>query len=162
MSATPITNKEYLWSPREEALGVLRAAKAKKGLTYEQIAEKLGVSSTWLTSAFLGQQFVPPEYADKIATILGLSKDEVATLTTHPYKGNVDPILYRLHEVFDTYGPAIKEIIHEKFPVMGNGIMSAIDFAVTVDKVDDPKGDRVIITFDGKFLPYSHKGKYPW
>jgi len=162
MSATPINNKEYLWSYRENALEVIKTAKAKKGLTYDQIAEALEVSPAWIASAFLGQQFVPPVYAEKLAKLLDLSNDEVATLTTHPYKGNVDPVLYRLHEVFDTYGPTIKELIHEKFPSMGNGIMSAIDFAVTVEKVEDPSSDRVIITFDGKFLPYSHKGKYPW
>ncbi len=162
MSATPINNKEYLWSYRENALEVIKAAKAKKGLTYQQIADHLEVSESWIASAVMGQQFVPPAYAEKLAALLGLSKDEVATLSTHPYKGNVDPILYRLHEVFDTYGVTIKELIHEKFPLMGNGIMSAIDFSVTVDKVEDPVGDRVIITFDGKFLPYSHKGKYPW
>ncbi|HHZ01636.1 MAG TPA: cyanase [Tissierellia bacterium] len=162
MSATPINNKEYLWSYREEALEVIRAAKAKKGLTYEQIAKELGVSEAWIASAFLGQQFVPPAYAEKLAKLLDLTNDEVATLTTHPYKGNVDPILYRLHEVFDTFGPTIKEIIHEKFPEMGNGIMSAIDFSVSVDRVTVNGVDRVVITLDGKFLPYSYNGKYPW
>jgi len=161
MSATPMNNKDYLWSYRAEALSVLEQARMGKGLTYEQIAESLGVNPVWLASAFDGQQWVPPEYRDKLAKILGVSKEAVEVLAEHPFKGNVDPILYRLHEVFDTFGPAIKRIIHEKF-ADGNGIMSAIDFSVSVDRKEDPKGDRVIITFDGKFLPYSCKGEYPW
>ena len=75
-------------------------------------------------------------------------------------KGNTDPILYRLHEVIDTYGPAIKDIIHEQG---GNAIMSAIDFGLDVDITEDAEGNhRVIIKFDGKLLPYAKKGKYPW
>ncbi|VBB07587.1 cyanate hydratase [Lucifera butyrica] len=161
MSATPVNNRDYLWDYREKALAVLEKARLEKGLSYEEIAKKLEVSKVWLASTFKGQQFVPADYTEKLATILGLSIADVRVLQEHPYKGNVDPILYRLHEVFDTYGPAIKAIIHEKFGD-GNGIMSAIDFSVDVEKVEDPKGDRVVITFNGKFLPYSCKGKYPW
>ena len=81
-------------------------------------------------------------------------------LAAHPYKGNTDPILYRLHEVIDTYGPAIKDIIHEQG---GNAIMSAIDFGLDVDVTEDEAGNhRVIIKFDGKLLPYAKMGKYPW
>ena len=162
MSGTPVNNQDYLWNYRGEALGVLKAAKIKKGLTYEQIAEALKVSPVWITSALLGQQWVPADICEKLAGLLGVTLEEAMVLNEHPYKGNVDPILYRLHEMFDTYGPTIKELIHEKFPVSGNGIMSAIDFSVTVDRVEDPKGDRVVITLDGKFLPYSKSGKYPW
>lgn len=161
MSATPVNNHDYLWNYREKALEVLEKARLEKALSYEEIAEKLEVSKVWLASAFKGQQYVPAQYTEKLAEILGLSMNVVNVLEEHPYKGNVDPILYRLHEVFDTYGPAIKAIIHEKFSD-GNGIMSAIDFSVDVDRVEDPKGDRVVITFNGKFLPYSRKGKYPW
>jgi len=161
MSATPMNNKDYLWNYRAEKFEALEAARKKKGLTYEEIAKNLGVNKVWLASAFDGQQWMPPQYAAKVADLLGVSREDVAVLEEHPFKGNTDPILYRLHEVFDTYGPAIKRIIHEKF-ADGNGIMSAIDFSVDVDCVEDPKGDRVIITFDGKFLPYSHKGEYPW
>lgn len=161
MSATPINNSEYLWDYRKEALEVLEKAKSEKKISYEEIAKQLGVSKVWLASAFKGQQYVPAQYTEKVANILGVSIDKVKILEEHPYKGNVDPILYRLHEVFDTYGPSIKAIIHEKFGD-GNGIMSAIDFSVDVERVEDPKGDRVVITFNGKFLPYSCKGKYPW
>lgn len=127
--------------------------------TYEYLAKALNVNKVWLVSAFKGQQWVPKEYALKIADILDATKEQVAVLTEHPYKGNIDPILYRLYEVIDTYGPAIKELIHEK---AGNGIMSAIDFGIDVEIVKDPKGDRVIITWNGKFLPYSQQGEYPW
>lgn len=161
MSATPVNNRDYLWNYREKALEVLEKARLENNLSFEEIADKLAVSKVWLASAFKGQQYVPAQYTGKLAEILGLSTNIVSVLEEHPYKGNVDPILYRLHEVFDTYGPAIKAIIHEKF-ADGNGIMSAIDFSVDVDRVEDPKGDRVVITFNGKFLPYSCKGKYPW
>jgi cyanate lyase len=161
MSATPVNNRDYLWNYREKALEVLEKARLENNLSFEEIADKLAVSKVWLASAFKGQQYVPAQYTGKLAEILGLSINIVSVLEEHPYKGNVDPILYRLHEVFDTYGPAIKAIIHEKF-ADGNGIMSAIDFSVDVDRVEDPKGDRVVITFNGKFLPYSCKGKYPW
>jgi len=157
----PTSNKEYLWRPddRAEAAQKLKDAKTKKGLTYVEMAEKLGVSKAWLACAIDGQQWVPAEYAKKIAGILGVTDEDVAYLQVHPYKGYADPILYRLHEVFDTYGPAIKELIHEEF---GNAIMSAIDFTVDVERKADPKGDRIIITFNGKCLPYSHHGEYPW
>jgi cyanate lyase len=157
----PTSNKEYLWRPdgRAALSAKLKAAKKAKGLTYAQVAEKVGVSKCWLASAIDGEQWVPPEYAAKIAKVLGVTDNDVAFLTEHPYKGYADPILYRLHEVFDTFGPSLKEIIHEEF---GNAIMSAIDFELDVKRVPDPKGDRIVITFNGKCLPYSKMGDYPW
>ena len=91
---------------------------------------------------------MPEEYCDKLAEALGIDKSATAFLAEHPYKGNTDPILYRLHEVIDTYGSAIKDIIHEQG---GNAIMSAIDFGLDVDVTEDAEGNhRVIIKFDGK------------
>lgn len=157
-----MNNQQYLWrGKREEALAFLDAARLKKELTFDELAQRIDVNKIWLASAFKGQQWVPEQYVEKIAKELGVSKEEAAVLSEHPYKGNVDPILYRLHEVIDTYGPAIKEIIHEEFGD-GNGIMSAIDFELDVAKKEHPSGDRIIITFNGKFLPYSSHGKYPW
>jgi cyanate lyase len=49
------------------------------------------------------------------------------------------------------YGPTIKALIHEEF---GDGIMSAIDFDMEIKRKEDPKGDRVVVTLNGKFLPY--------
>ncbi|MDU4959614.1 MAG: cyanase [Sporomusaceae bacterium] len=161
MAGTPVNNQDYLWSYRGEALQALEAARTARNLSYEALANRLGVSEVWLASAFHGQQYMPAELTAKLAAELGLAPAATAVLSEHPYKGNVDPILYRLHEMIDVYGPSIKAIIHEKF-ADGNGIMSAIDFSVDVKKVENPKGDRVVITLDGKFLPYSYSGKYPW
>ncbi len=158
---TPMSNAEYLTRlQNSEELARLKEAKRASGLSYEQLAKKIGVNKVWLASAFEGQQYVPEEYCEKLADALKLSPSETAFLNAHPYKGNTDPILYRLHEVIDTYGPAIKDIIHEQG---GNAIMSAIDFGLDVDVTEDSDGNhRVIIKFDGKLLPYAKKGKYPW
>ena len=145
---------------RIRELEALKAVKKASGLTYEQLAELIGVNKVWLASVFEGQQYVPEEYTLKLAEALKISPSATAFLNSHPYKGNTDPILYRLHEVIDTYGPAIKDIIHEQG---GNAIMSAIDFGLDVDVTEDAEGNhRVIIKFDGKLLPYAKKGKYPW
>ncbi|AWI04629.1 XRE family transcriptional regulator [Clostridium drakei] len=158
---TPMNNKEYLLKLQfSDELKELEVAKKASGLNFEQLAEKVGVNKVWLASTFKGQQWVPEEYCVKIAKTLGISSEKTIFLNNHPYKGNTDPILYRLHEVLDTYGPAIKDIIHEQG---GNAIMSAIDFGLDVDVIEDAEGNhRVIIKFDGKLLPYAKKGKYPW
>ncbi|WPC43983.1 XRE family transcriptional regulator [Clostridium sp. JS66] len=158
---TPMNNEEYLLKLQfSDELKELEAAKKASGLNFEQLAEKIGVNKVWLASTFKGQQWVPEEYCTKIAKALGISVEKTMFLNNHPYKGNTDPILYRLHEVLDTYGPAIKDIIHEQG---GNAIMSAIDFGLDVDVIEDAEGNhRVIIKFDGKLLPYAKKGKYPW
>ena len=155
-----MTNADYGVSGKYAAeLAVLQKAREEKGLTYEALAEKVGVSTVWMASALKGQQWVPEEFCAKIADALGLPAEKTAFLNVHPYKGEVDPVIYRMHEVLDVYGPAIKEIIHEKG---GNGIMSAIDFSLDVDVIKDPHGNRVVLTWNGKLLPYSKQGKYPW
>ncbi|PWM43422.1 cyanase [Ellagibacter isourolithinifaciens] len=158
---TPMSNADYLIRLQHaDDLDALKEAKKAAGLSYQELAEKIGVNKVWLASAFEGQQFVPEEYAQKLAEALGISVEKTAFLTEHPYKGNTDPILYRLHEVIDTYGPALKDLIHEQG---GNAIMSAIDFGLDCDViVDDDGNHRVIITLDGKLLPYAKKGQYPW
>lgn len=158
---TPMSNGDYLIRLQfSEELEALKAAKKACGYTYEELAEKMEVNKIWLASAFEGQQYVPEEYSVKLAELLGISPEKTAFLNNHPYKGNTDPILYRLHEVIDTYGPAIKDIIHEQG---GNAIMSAIDFGLDCDVITDDDGNhRVIIKFDGKLLPYAKKGNYPW
>jgi cyanate lyase len=160
MSMTPLTNEDYLKRVQfEDELKAVNAAVKAKGYTYQKLAADLGTNKVWLTSALMGQQYVPIEYTEKLADLLGISKDETAFLSNHPYKGNTDPILYRLHEVLDTYGSALKELIHEKG---GNGIMSAIDFTIDMDIIPDDHGDRVVIIWNGKLLKYSDKGNYPW
>ena len=134
-----------------EDLEELQEARQKKGLSYEQLGELVGHNAMWVASALNGQQHVPPEEAAKFAGALGVSPKDVEVLTQHPFKGNTDPVIYRLQEIVDVYGPSIKEVIHEKF---GNGIMSAIDFTIDIQKEENSAGDRVVITLNGKFLPY--------
>jgi len=160
MSMTPMNNADYLTRVQyANELAALKKAVKSTGYTYETLAKAVGVNKVWLASALQGQQWVPEEYCKKLSELLKVPAESVMFLNNHPYKGNTDPILYRLHEVLDTYGPAIKELIHEKG---GNGIMSAIDFSVDVDIVPDPHGDRVVITWNGKLLKYSKMGDYPW
>lgn len=160
MSMTPMNNADYLTRVQfADELASLQKAVKNAGFTYEELAKQMDVNKVWLTSAIQGQQWVPEEYCKKLAVLLSIPEEQTMFLTNHPYKGNTDPILYRLHEVLDTYGPAIKELIHEKG---GNGIMSAIDFAIDVDIVPDEHGDRVVITWNGKLLKYSKMGQYPW
>ena len=132
------------------------ATKIEKGLSWEQMGKDLGMSPVWLTSACLGMNSAPSEKAQAIAEYLGLGPEVVTALEDYPTKiwdqaVPTDPLIYRLYEVVGVYGPTLKEVIQEKF---GDGIMSAIDFSMEVDKIEDPKGDRVLLTLNGKFLPY--------
>lgn len=130
--------------------------KLEKGLTWEDIGGELGLSPVWVASACLGMNSAPPEKAKAIAEYMGLSPDVEKALTDFPTKVwdqtvPTDPLIYRLYEIVGVYGQTLKQCIQEKF---GDGIMSAIDFSMEVDKVEDPKGDRVLLTMNGKFLPY--------
>jgi cyanate lyase len=135
---------------------VIVSTKAAKGLTWEKIGKDLGVSPLWLASACLGMNSASKEQAEAIAEYLGLDEETAKALQAFPIKEwdklvPTDPLIYRLYEIVGVYGPTLKEVIQEKF---GDGIMSAIDFSMEVDKVEDPKGDRVLLTLNGKFLPY--------
>lgn len=139
-----------------EAVMAAKAAKAAKQLTWMQIAEVVGLGDVYLASACLGQNSLPSEYGEKLCTLLDLPGDVVPALARFPVKGTdqivpADPLVYRFYEIMQVYGLTLKEVIPEKF---GDDIMSAIDFTMTVDKKPDPKGDRVVVTMDGKFLPY--------
>jgi cyanate lyase len=141
---------------REEIIKAIRAAKASKNVSWQEIAKAVGRSPVWTTSACLGQNSMPKEEAEKLASFLGLPEGATEVLLSYPSKGQVldvpkDPLLYRFHEINLVYGETIKELIHEQF---GDGIMSAIDFTMEIEKVEDPKGDRVKVTMCGKFLPY--------
>ena len=131
--------------------------KREKGLTWSQIAERIGYSPVWTCAACLGQMSMTPETADKAASLFGLSAEEAAVLTEAPYRGSLptvvptDPLIYRFYELVSVYGTTWKDMIHEEF---GDGIMSAIDFDMTLERQPDQKGDRVKITMSGKFLPY--------
>lgn len=141
---------------KSEMTQAILARKAAHGLTWEAIAEKLGMSPVWTVSACLGQNSVPAEVAEKLCVLLDLPAEVAQALKDFPSKGAdkivpTDPLIYRFHEIVQVYGTTIKALIHEKF---GDGIMSAIDFTMHIEKVPDPKGDRVKITLNGKFLPY--------
>lgn len=132
------------------------SAKAARGLTWEAIAKDIDVSPVWLASACLGMNSAPAAIAKKVTDYLSLGDDVTAALVAFPTKVwdqavPTDPLIYRLYEVVGVYGDTLKEVIQEKF---GDGIMSAIDFSMEVDKIEDPKGDRVLLTLNGKFLPY--------
>ena len=136
-------------------LEILAAKKSCK-MTWEEIAEKTGLAPVFVTSACLGMNSMPAENADKLCEALGLTSEVSEALQEFPTKVwdqivPTDPVLYRFYEMYGVYGPTIKEIIHEKF---GDGIMSAIDFSMHIDKEENPAGDRVVITMNGKFLPY--------
>jgi cyanate lyase len=142
---------------RAEATQKILAAKKQKGLTFEAIAAAVGRHKVWVTAALLGQAAMSKEEAQKAGAVLGLEPDVVAALQEFPTKGSLDqtvpldPLIYRFHEITQVYGTTLKAIIHEMF---GDGIMSAIDFELDVQKKEDPKGDRVVVTMNGKFLPY--------
>lgn len=134
----------------------LITAKAAKGLTWEVMGKDLGISPVWLASACLGMNSAPKDKAQAIADYLGLGADVVDALAEYPVKTweqavPTDPLIYRLYEIVGVYGETLKQVIQERF---GDGIMSAIDFSMEVDKIEDPKGDRVLLTLNGKFLPY--------
>ena len=133
-------------------------AKKEKGLSCEAIGQAVGMSPVWTCSACLGENSMPAEQADLLCSALDLEPAVGEALQACPYKGTsmekaipTDPLVYRFYEIMLVYGDTVKEIIHEKF---GDGIMSAIDFTLDVDRQEDPKGDRVVVTMNGKFLPY--------
>jgi cyanate lyase len=142
---------------RSEATELLLAAKQEKGLTFQAIADAINHDVVWTTAALLGQATMTAAEAASVTQLLGLGPEAAAALERFPLKGSldpsvpVDPLIYRFHEIVQIYGTTLKAVIHEKF---GDGIMSAIDFTMHVERVADPKGDRVRVTLDGKFLPY--------
>ncbi len=136
---------------------LLLDAKKSRGLTWAALAAASGLSEVYTTSACLGENALPPEAAARVATALDLGPDIAAALTEFANKGEAaatvtkEPLQYRFQEILYIYGPTLKALIEEKF---GAGIMSAIDFTMSVDRVADPKGDRVKIEMCGKFLGY--------
>ena len=133
-------------------------AKRAKGLSWQQIAKEIGGGSPiFITAALLGQMKLEPPQAKKAADLLGLSPTEATMLTEIPYRGSLptavptDPLIYRFYELVSVYGTTWKELLQEEF---GDGIMSAIDFDMTIERQPDPKGDRVKMVMTGKFLSY--------
>ena len=135
----------------------LMAAKKAKGLSFADLEAAMGLDEVWVASLFYGQATASKVEAEKLAELLSLDPVMTAAIQEFPTKGSLepviptDPLIYRFYEIMQVYGMPLKDVIQEKF---GDGIMSAIDFTLDVEKVEDPKGDRVEITMCGKFLPY--------
>ena len=141
---------------KDEMTAAILEVKISKGLSWETIAEKIGMSPVWTTSACLGMNSMPSDYAKSLCSALELPDEVAMALQQFPHKSwdklvPTDPVIYRFYEMLGVYGDTIKELIHEKF---GDGIMSAIDFSMEIGKEKNPAGDRVIINLNGKFLPY--------
>ncbi len=143
---------------REEVSAKILSVKVEQGLTWKGVAAELGSSSPILyTAALLGQMTLTAAEAEKAAKIFGLSPEEAAWLTVSPERGSTvlmpptDPLIYRFYELIQNYGTTWKALIEEEF---GDGIMSAIDFNMSIEREPDPKGDRVKIGMSGKFLPF--------
>jgi cyanate lyase len=144
---------------RIELSNTLLEAKKRKGLTWADFSKAVGMSEVWLASLCYGESAATEEVAQKVANVLDLGEPVANAMVEYPLRGNsigakpipTDPLLYRFYEILAVYGLPLKDIIQEKF---GEGIMSAIDFTMDVQKQTDPKGDRVVITMNGKFLSY--------
>ena len=142
---------------RIDVTEMINEAKLRKGLKWADIAQTVGHSKEWTTAALLGQMTLTRDEAMQVGALLDLPEAAVALLQVVPYKGTLptpvptDPLIYRFYELIMVYGTSIKELIHEEF---GDGIMSAIDFSMDIQREPDPKGDRVKIVLNGKFLPY--------
>ena len=136
--------------------------KREKGWTWKHICEQIGgYSEVLITGAILGQMKLTKPQAANAGELFGLSKPEIAMLNEVPNRAEgvtmppTDPLIYRFYELVLVNGPAWKELIQEEF---GDGIMSAIDFDMQIERLPNPKGDRVKITMSGKFLPYKYYG----
>ena len=142
---------------RQEVTKKISAERRRRKLSWANLAKEIGRSPVWTTAALLGQMTMNREEAQKAGKMLGLTEEEVDLLQEIPMRGSLDPspptdpTIYRFHELVQVYGTTFKELIHEEF---GDGIMSAIDFEMQLERQPDPKGDRVRITLHGKFLPY--------
>ena len=142
---------------RPDVTDLIVFRKMKSGMKWPQIAKKVGASKEWTTAACLGQMQMTKKQAETVGRIFDLPEDAVLILQTVPYKGSLptavptDPLIYRWYEIVNVYGTTIKELIHEEF---GDGIMSAIDFSMDIQREPHEKGDRVHVELSGKFLPY--------
>ena len=143
---------------RDELTRKIISVKRAKGLSWKTIVAEIGGgSAVYLTAALLGQMKLRPDQAERAAKLLGLDAEEQSLLQEIPYRGSLptavpsDPLIYRFYELVQVYGTTWKELIQEEF---GDGIMSAIDFDMSIERQPDQKGDRVKLTLSGKFLPY--------
>ena len=142
---------------RNDVTELIIETKVKKGLKWDDVARRVGLSKEWVTAGCLGQMTFDAKQAETIAEIFSLPPEAQKWLQVVPYKGSLptavptDPLIYRFYELVSVYGTTFKELIHEEF---GDGIMSAIDFKMDLKREANPMGDRVSIVMSGKFLPY--------
>ena len=143
---------------RDELTCKILSTKRARRLTWKTVVAEIGGgSAVYLTAALMGQMKLRPEQAERVAELFDLSEDEKLLLQEVPYRGSLptvvptDPLIYRFYELVQVYGMTWKELIQEEF---GDGIRSAIDFDMSIERQRDPKGDRVNLTLSGKFLPY--------
>lgn len=142
---------------RQQVTDMIISAKVVKGIKWKDVAQQVGQSKEWTTAACLGQMALTKAQAETVGGLFELTDEAVAWLQIAPYKGSLptavptDPLIYRWYELINVYGTTLKELIHEEF---GDGIMSAIDFSMQLEREEDPKGDRVHVVMSGKFLPY--------
>ncbi len=140
-----------------EITKALLKAKKEKGVSFADLEAVVGMDEVWIASVIYRQASASKEEADKLVGAIGADPSLADELTEPPLKGSLepviptDPLIYRFYEIMQVYGMPIKAVVHEKF---GDGIMSAIDFSIDVEKEADPKGDRVKVIMCGKFLPY--------
>ena len=142
---------------RKQVTEMILSAKVSKGVKWSDVAQAVGLSKEWTTAGCLGQMTFNKQQAEVLGEIFDLPDEAVAWLQVVPYKGSLptevpsDPLIYRWYEVVSVYGTTIKELIHEEF---GDGIMSAIDFSMDIQREENPNGDRVNVVLSGKFRPY--------
>jgi cyanate lyase len=142
---------------RDDVTDLIVMTRIRKGITWVDVAKEIGQSKEWTTAALLGQMKMTKAQAEAAGRLFDLPADAVLLLQQVPYKGSLptavptDPLIYRFYELVMIYGTTFKELIHEEF---GDGIMSAIDFKMDMQREADPKGDRVKITMSGKYLEY--------
>jgi cyanate lyase len=151
MSVTPLPPLD-----RKQAATAVLAAKKRIGVRWADLGKAIGMSTEWTTAALLGQHPLTDDQAATLGSALELDEAAVEALTLPPVRGKdvvdtSEPLVYRLQEMVQVYGNTINELVREEF---GDGIVSAIDFELDLERVPDPKGDRVRITLNGKFLPY--------
>jgi cyanate lyase len=144
-------------SARQAVAVAAVAAKARKDLSWQQIADAAGYSVAFVTAAVLGQHTLPKSAAKAVADLLDLDEEAALLLQSVPTRGSIpggvptDPTIYRFYEIVQVYGTTLKALIHEQF---GDGIMSALNFKLDMRKEADPEGgERVVITLNGKYLP---------
>jgi cyanate lyase len=142
---------------RNDVTEMIIEAKVRKGLTWQDVARQVGLSKEWVTAGCLGQMTFNAAQARVVAALFELPAEAERWLQEVPYKGSLpagvptDPLIYRFYELVQVYGTTFKALIHEEF---GDGIMSAIDFKMDLQREASAAGDRVRIEMSGKFLPY--------